>query len=100
KELPPAPGHNALVEELHKKYGGEFKKRYMTEGKLARYAALDELKKQVLADYQPKAEGAAAPGAEMAAARVRDQFLPEGEVDPRHDAEKVSAAYYALRERI
>ena len=59
KELPPPPAPNPLVGELHAKYGDEFKKRYLTEGKLARYAALDELKKQIKEAYAP-AEGQAA----------------------------------------
>ena len=77
KELPEIPGPDPLIEELHGKYGEEFKKRYTTEGKLARYAALDELKAQVKADY------AAAEGAE-----------------PEHSPEKVSKAFSDLRERI
>ena len=51
KELPAAPAESPLVAELHGKYGEEFRKRYLTEGKLARYAALNELKEQVKKEY-------------------------------------------------
>ena len=77
KQLPPPAEDNPLVDELHKKYGEEFKRRYLTEGKLARYAALDELKDQIKKDYAP----------------------PEGQ-EPKHAPEKVSAALSALRERM
>lgn len=77
KELPPPAEPSPLIEELHQKYGDEFKKRYLTVGKLARYAALDELKAQVKKDYEPA----------------------EGSV-PTQTPEAVSAAFSALRERI
>ncbi|MFO0848035.1 MAG: polyribonucleotide nucleotidyltransferase [Gemmataceae bacterium] len=77
KQLPEAPADDPLVDELHKKYGTEFKKRYLTEGKLARYAALNELKDQIKAAYAPA----------------------EGE-EAKHPPEKVSAAFSALRERL
>jgi polyribonucleotide nucleotidyltransferase len=77
KELPAAPDADPLVDELHKKYGEEFKKRYLTEGKLARYAAVDELKAQVKKDYAP----------------------PEGQ-EPKYAEGQVSAAFSALRERL
>src|SRR5205085_4214210 len=77
KELPPPPAENPLVEELYKKYGKEFRQRYLTEGKLARYAALDELKEKVKAEY-----------------------LPEGEAEPKYEPAQVSAAFSALRERM
>ncbi|MGL5096113.1 MAG: polyribonucleotide nucleotidyltransferase, partial [Planctomycetia bacterium] len=63
--------------ELNEKYGEDFKKRYLTEGKLARYAAVDELKAQVKKAY------AAAEGQE-----------------PKHTEAAVSAAFAALRERL
>jgi polyribonucleotide nucleotidyltransferase len=96
KELPPPPPPNKLVDELYEKYGAEFKKRYLTEGKLARYAALDELKEQVKKDYAPPTD----PVLEDIKERAKKEFLPEGEGDARHTADQVSAAYYALRERI
>ena len=70
KELPAGrPRPNPLVDELYKKYGEEFRRRYLTEGKLARYAALDEFKEQIKKDYAP----------------------PEGQ-EPKYTPEQVSAA--------
>lgn len=77
KELPPPPEPNPLVDELYAKYGEEFKKRYLTPGKLARYAALDELKGQIQQDYTP-ADGAT----------------------PVYSPEQVAAAFSSLRERM
>ncbi|QEL16390.1 polyribonucleotide nucleotidyltransferase [Limnoglobus roseus] len=77
KELPPPPAANPLVDELHKKYGAEFRKKYLTEGKLARYAALDEFK-----------------------AQIKKEYLPEGDAEPKYTADQVSAAVSALREKI
>jgi polyribonucleotide nucleotidyltransferase len=77
KQLPAAPAADTLVDELHGKYGDEFKKSYLTEGKLARYAALDELKASILKAY-----------------------LPEGDAAPKYTEGRVSAALGALRERI
>jgi polyribonucleotide nucleotidyltransferase len=76
KVLPPATPKNPLVDEMHKKYGEEFRKRYLTEGKLARYAALNELKDE-----------------------VKKAYAPEG-AEPKHSEADVSAAFSALRERI
>ncbi|CAN5353906.1 polyribonucleotide nucleotidyltransferase [soil metagenome] len=76
KVLPPAVPENPLVDELAKKYGDEFRKRYTTEGKLARYAALDELK-----------------------ATVKKAYFPEGG-EPKYTEHQVSAAFSALKERI
>ena len=75
KELPPTPGPDPLVEELHKKYGDEFRKRYLTEGKLARYAALNDLKELVKSHYAADTENPVEPTA-------------------------ISSAFSALRERI
>ena len=75
KEFPPAPGPNPLVEELHKKYGAEFRNRYLTEGKLARYAALNDLKELVKAHYAADTANPVEPAA-------------------------ISSAFSALRERI
>jgi polyribonucleotide nucleotidyltransferase len=49
----------------------------LTEGKLARYAALNELKDKIKAEY-----------------------VPEGEAEPKYTAAQVAAAYSALRERM
>jgi polyribonucleotide nucleotidyltransferase len=77
KELPPPPAENPLVEEFYEKYATDFRKRYLTEGKLERYAAIDELKDQVKAAY-----------------------LPEGETEPKYTAAQISTAFSALRERM
>ncbi len=77
KVLPEASAADPLVDELHKKYGKEFRERYLTEGKLARYAALNELKDQIKAAYAP-VEGA----------------------EPAHKPEAVSKAFGELRERL
>jgi polyribonucleotide nucleotidyltransferase len=77
KVLPPAPAADPLVDEIHAKYGAEFRKRYLTEGKLARYAALDELK-----------------------AEVKKSYAPEGDAAPKYTEAQVAAAFSALREKI
>ncbi len=77
KQLPLNPEPDALIEELYGKYGAEFRKRYLTEGKLARYAALDELKQTIKKDYTP-AEG------------------QEAAVKP----ERIFAAFAAIKERV
>ncbi len=97
KELPPPPEPNKLVDELYEKYGAEFKRRYLTEGKLARYAALDELKEQVKKDYAPPP---ADPVLEDIKAKAKAPYLQEGEPEVKYTSDQVSAAFYALRERI
>lgn len=77
KVLPPPPPENPLTEELYKKIGAEFKKRYLTEGKLARYAALDELK-----------------------AQTKKEYFPEGATETKYTAEQFSGAWSTLKERI
>ncbi|MBA4065115.1 MAG: polyribonucleotide nucleotidyltransferase [Isosphaera sp.] len=77
KVLPPAPPADALAEEFHKKFGAEFRERYLTKGKLQRYAAIDEFKE-----------------------RVKKEYVPEGEAAPKYTAGQVSAAFGAMRERI
>ncbi|MGL6072537.1 MAG: polyribonucleotide nucleotidyltransferase [Fimbriiglobus sp.] len=77
KVLPAAPAPDPLVPELYAKYGDEFKKRYLTEGKLARYAALNELKDKIKKDYA----------------------APEGET-PKATPEQISAAFSTLKEKI
>jgi polyribonucleotide nucleotidyltransferase len=77
KVLPPAPPADPLVAELQGKYGDEFKKRYLTEGKLARYAALNELKDKIKKDYE----------------------VPEGQT-PKATSEQISSAFSTLKEKI
>ncbi len=77
KVLPPPPPDNPLVDELHAKIGEEFKKRYLTEGKLARYAALDDLK-----------------------AQTKKEYFPEGATETKYTPEQFSGAFSALRERM
>ena len=77
KVLPPPPPENPLTEELYQKIGTEFKKRYLTEGKLARYAAVDELK-----------------------ARTKKEYFPEGATETKYTAEQFGGAFSALRERM
>ena len=77
KELPPPPEVNPLVAELHKKIGAEFKQRYLTQGKLARYKALDELKD-----------------------KVKKEYFPEGATETKYTPEQFSGAFATLREKI
>ncbi len=51
KELPPPPPPNPLVDELYDKYGPAFRERYLTLGKQARLAAIDELRQQIQNEY-------------------------------------------------
>jgi polyribonucleotide nucleotidyltransferase len=77
KTLPPQTPDNPLAEELYKKYGAEFREKYLTPGKKARNTALDEFKERIKAEY-----------------------VPEGEEEPKYTAAQVSAAIGVLRERI
>ena len=77
KVLPEAPPENPLVAELHKKIGAEFKKRYLTQGKLARYAALNELKDE-----------------------TKKEYFPEGATETKYTPEQFSGAFSALREKM
>ncbi|MDB5308226.1 MAG: pnp, partial [Gemmataceae bacterium] len=77
KTLPPAHPENALAEELYKKYETEFREKYLTTGKKARNDAIDEFK-----------------------ARIKKEYLPEGEAAPKYTPALVSAAIDHLRERI
>ncbi|MCU0702953.1 MAG: polyribonucleotide nucleotidyltransferase [Fimbriiglobus sp.] len=77
KELPPPPPENPLVAELKAKIGAEFKKRYLTEGKLARYAALNELKDQ-----------------------TKKEYFPDGATETKYTPEQFSNAFSTLREKI
>jgi polyribonucleotide nucleotidyltransferase len=77
KELPEPPAENPLLAELHEKIGEEFKKRYLTQGKLARYAALNELKEQ-----------------------TKKEYFPEGATETKYTPEQFNGAFSALREKL
>ena len=76
KTAPPAGKVNPLIEEFRKKYHADFAKRKQTSGKQERANAIKELKDQIVAAY-----------------------LPEGK-ETEHTPEQVSAAFYALEERV
>jgi len=77
KALPEAPAADPLIEVLHKAYGDAFRKAYLTEGKLNRYAALNELKDKIKHDHE----------------------VPEGKT-AKATPEQISSAFSALKERI
>ncbi|HEY1187924.1 MAG TPA: polyribonucleotide nucleotidyltransferase, partial [Gemmata sp.] len=77
KELPPATTDNPLAEELHQKYGHEYREKYLTQGKKERNAVLDAFKDE-----------------------IKKVYLPEGETNPKYTASQVSGALAVLRERI
>jgi polyribonucleotide nucleotidyltransferase len=76
KELPPPPPENPLVEEIRRRFGDEFRRRKQTPGKADRAEAIKELRERVAAEY-----------------------LAEGK-EPAYTPEQVSAAFYALEERV
>jgi polyribonucleotide nucleotidyltransferase len=77
KELPPQVAEDPLAEEIYKKYKDEFRERYLTTGKKARNAALDEFKD-----------------------KIKKEYIPEGEANPKYTPMQVSAAIGAIRERV
>jgi polyribonucleotide nucleotidyltransferase len=77
KTLPPQIPANPLADELHAKFGAEFREKYLTQGKHARYAALDEVKKKIVAEY-----------------------APEGATEAKYTASQVSGAIGVMKERI
>lgn len=77
KVLPPATVDNPLAEELHQKYGAQYREKYLTQGKKERNAALDAFKDE-----------------------IKKVYLPEGETNPAYTPSQVSGALAALRERI
>ncbi|AWM41573.1 Polyribonucleotide nucleotidyltransferase [Gemmata obscuriglobus] len=77
KVLPPATADNPLLEELHQKYGAQYREKYLTQGKKERNAALDAFKDE-----------------------IKKVYLPEGEANPAYTPSQVSGALSALRERI
>jgi polyribonucleotide nucleotidyltransferase len=76
KEAPPPAAINAVQEVVFKKYYDEFKERKLTSGKHARAEKIKELRDKVFAD-----------------------LIPENGTST-HTPEQVSAAFYALEERI
>ncbi|HEY2784719.1 MAG TPA: polyribonucleotide nucleotidyltransferase [Fimbriiglobus sp.] len=77
KTLPPMVPAHPLADEMYAKHGAEFRKKYLTEGKLERYAAIDEFKKKITLEY-----------------------IPEGATETKYTASQVSGALDVLRERI
>jgi polyribonucleotide nucleotidyltransferase len=76
KESPPAGPGNPLVEEFRTKFGADFRQRKQTTGKADRATAIAELKDRIAAQYLPE----------------------DGEA--KYTPEQVSAAFYALEERV
>ena len=77
KQLPPQVQDDPLAEEIYKKHGAEFRERYLTTGKKARNASLDEFKD-----------------------KLKKEYAPEGETNPKYTGAQVSAAIGAIRERV
>ncbi len=77
KVLPPAPPENPMLAELTKKIGDEMKKAYLTEGKIHRYTALNELKD-----------------------KTKKVYFPEGSTDNKFTPEQFSGAFTALKEKL
>jgi polyribonucleotide nucleotidyltransferase len=76
KVLPPAVAANPLIAEVHTRFGAEFRQRKQTTGKAERAAAIKELK-----------------------TRIEEEYLSEDR-EPGYTPEQVSAAFYALEERV
>src|SRR5262249_21245684 len=76
KELPPLAPPNPVVEVVRQKYYAEFKERKLTTGKHARADKIKELREKVFQDLIPE----------------------NGE--PAYTPEQVSAAFYALEEKV
>jgi polyribonucleotide nucleotidyltransferase len=76
KQLPEAAPPSPLVELVRKRYYDEFCTRKQTPGKADRAAAIKELRDRVVAE-----------------------FLPEGQ-ESEYTPQQVSAAFYALEERV
>ncbi|HEY7426733.1 MAG TPA: polyribonucleotide nucleotidyltransferase [Gemmataceae bacterium] len=71
----PAPV-NPLIEEFRKRFGSEFRERKQTAGKAERADSIKELRERIFAEYLPE----------------------DGEA--KYTPEQVSAAFYALEERM
>jgi polyribonucleotide nucleotidyltransferase len=76
KEFPAAATVNPLVEEFRKRFANEFRERKLTSGKAERASSIKELRERIFAEYLPE----------------------DGEA--KHTPEQVSAAFYALEERV
>jgi polyribonucleotide nucleotidyltransferase len=76
KEAPPAAAPNPLIEEFHKRFSDEFRKRKLTEGKAERAAAIKELRGRIVQEYLPE----------------------DGEA--KYEPEQVAAAFAHLEERV
>jgi polyribonucleotide nucleotidyltransferase len=76
KKLPEAAPAKPLVEEIRKRFYDEFLQRKQTAGKAERATSIKELREKIFAEY-----------------------LPEGK-EAKHTPEEVSAAFYALEERV
>jgi len=77
KVLPPAPPENPMLAELTKAIGDEMKKAYVTEGKIHRYTAINELKD-----------------------KTKKVYFPEGEKATKYTPEQFSAAFASLKEKL
>ncbi|HEY7155106.1 MAG TPA: polyribonucleotide nucleotidyltransferase [Gemmataceae bacterium] len=76
-KTPPEAGPvNPLIEEFRKRFGGEFGERKQTTGKAERANSIKELRERIFAEYLPQ----------------------DGEA--KYTPEQVSAAFYALEERV
>jgi polyribonucleotide nucleotidyltransferase len=76
KELPEPAAANPLIEEFRKRFGSEFRERKQTAGKAERADSIKELRERIFAEYLPE----------------------DGEA--KYTPEQVSAAFYALEERV
>ncbi|HEY7308803.1 MAG TPA: polyribonucleotide nucleotidyltransferase [Gemmataceae bacterium] len=76
KEKREAAAVNPLIEEFRKRFGGEFGERKQTSGKAERANSIKELRERIFTEYLPE----------------------DGEA--KYTPEQVSAAFYALEERV
>lgn len=76
KKPPESAAVNPLVEEFRKRFAAEFRERKQTPGKAERAASIKELRERLFAEYLPEDDEA--------------QYTPA----------QVSAAFYALEERV
>jgi polyribonucleotide nucleotidyltransferase len=76
KKPPESAAANPLIEEFRKRFGSEFRERKQTAGKAERADSIKELRERIFAEYLPE----------------------EGEA--KYTPAQVSAAFYALEERV
>jgi polyribonucleotide nucleotidyltransferase len=76
KKLPEPAPVNPLIEEFRKRFGAEFRERKQTPGKAERADSIKELRERIFAEYLPE----------------------DGEA--KYTPAQVSAAFYALEERV